>query len=59
MHLDKDKIIVIEPVIKSTESRDLIKESATILLESNDLKLQSVRTEGYFVILRLDRKSVV
>ncbi len=57
MHLDKDKIIVIEPVIKSTESRDLIKESATILLESNDLKLQSVRTEGYFVILRLSDTS--
>lgn len=57
MYLDKDQIIVIEPVIKSTESRDLIKESATILLESNDLALQSVSTEGYFVILRLSDTS--
>ena len=31
---DENRIIIIEPSIKSSESRDLLKESATGLLES-------------------------
>jgi len=57
MPSDKNKIIVIEPNIKSTEYRNIVKKSAITLLESNDLKLKSINTEGHFVILRLDDSS--
>jgi len=57
MSLNKNKIIVIEPNIKSTEFRDIVKNSAITLLESNDLKLKSINTEGHFVILRLSDNS--
>ncbi|HKR73928.1 MAG TPA: hypothetical protein VJR94_07430 [Candidatus Nitrosocosmicus sp.] len=57
MSLDEYNTIVIEPIIKSTESLDVLKESTATLLESNDLKVQSVNTEGYFIILRLSDPS--
>ncbi|HEU5119666.1 MAG TPA: hypothetical protein VFT71_01655, partial [Candidatus Nitrosocosmicus sp.] len=56
---DENKIIIIEPNIKSTEFIDLLKESTTNLLESIDLKIQSITTEGYFIILRLYDTSLI
>lgn len=47
------KFVIIEPIIKTTEFRDLLVESATRLLDSIGLKIQSIITEGYFIILRL------
>ena len=55
---DENRIIIIEPSIKSSESRDLLKESATGLLESIGIKIQSINTEGYFIILRLHNTSL-
>lgn len=57
MSLDENNNIVIEPIIKTTESLTILKESAETLLESNDFNLHSVSTEGYFIILRLSDPS--
>jgi hypothetical protein len=57
--LYENRIIIIEPNIKSAESIDLLKESATNLLESIDLKIQSITTEGYFIILRVYDTSLI
>ena len=57
MSLDENKIIVIEPNIRSTEYRDFVKKSAVKLLKSGDFKLQSVSTEGHYVILKLSDSS--
>ena len=57
--LGENKIIIIEPNIKSTEFSDLLKESATSLLESIGLKIESITTEGYFIILKLCDTSLI
>jgi hypothetical protein len=57
--LDENKIIIIEPNIKSTEFIDLLKESATNMLESIGLKIESITTEGYFIILRVYDNSLI
>jgi hypothetical protein len=48
-----NKFVIIEPIIKTTEFRDLLVESATSLLNSTGLKIRSIIVEGYFIILRL------
>lgn len=49
----ENKVIVIEPTIKSSEFRDFLVESTIQLLETTGLRIQSIRTEGCFIILRL------
>lgn len=49
----ENKVIVIEPIIKSGEFRDFLVGSIIQLLETTGLRIQSIRTEGWFIILRL------
>ncbi len=54
---DNNHAIVMEPTIKSISFMKLLRKSAITLLKSNNYKPQSIKTEGFYVIIFLQDNS--
>ena len=54
---DNNHAIVMEPTIKSLSFMKLLRKSAITLLKSNNYKPQSIKTEGFYVIIFLQDNS--
>ncbi|HYF98887.1 MAG TPA: hypothetical protein VD815_02225 [Candidatus Saccharimonadales bacterium] len=58
-YLCEDKVVVIEPILKTRRIKEFVKSSAVALLKAHEYKLESITTVDYFVIIKLLDNSLV